>query len=174
MFAKNITNKESIATDAPGKQNDVSEPVEAELAKTQRDDDSRPRSCSYVGPTLHIKGEVTVEESLSIDGKIEGTIKSKDKKLTVGKQGQVNAKIHASVVEARGRIDGDIHCKDIVHLYSTAIVTGTIQCERLIVDDGAAFEGRISTNKEQKAAPSKRKLKLADTDSADDLAKAAS
>lgn len=174
MFSKNIKNKESISIDAPDKHNDMSEPFAAEAGKAQRDEESRPRSCSYVGPTLHIKGEVTVEESLSIDGKIEGTITSKDKILTVGKQGQVNAEIHASVVEARGEIEGDIYCKDIVHLYSTAVVTGTIQCERLIVDDGAAFEGRISTTKEQKAAPSKRKLKLADTDSVDNLAKVAS
>ena len=86
----------------------------------------------------------------------------------------MNAEIHASVVEARGRIEGDIHCKDIVHLYSTAVVHGTIHCERLVVDDGAAFEGRISTMQEQKVGASKRKLKLADTGSGKELDKSAS
>lgn len=161
MFTKNEKNGESIDADSQNQKNSADKATEASRTDNSPEDDQRPRSCSYVGPTFHIKGEVTVEESLNIEGKIEGTINSKDKTLTVGKKGHVKAEIHSSVVEARGKIEGEIHSKDVVHLYSTAVVQGTIHCARLIVDDGATFEGQIGMAKDEKPGSKRAKLTLA-------------
>ncbi len=101
-----------------------------------------------------------MDESLNIDGKVEGTIKSNDKQLAVGKDGHVTAEVQATTIEARGTIEGDVHSKDVVHLYPTAIIRGAIRCERLIVDDGAKFDGHLSMTGESKS-PKKGKLTLA-------------
>lgn len=122
-----------------------------------------PRSVSYVGPTVFFKGEISANEGLIIEGEIEGTIRHDNKNLTVGKQGRVRAAIHAKTIEVRGRIDGEIYGEEIVHLYSTAVVTGTIHCKRIIMDDGAEFNGKIDMSGEV-AKPRKTKLKIAEND----------
>lgn len=130
-----------------------------------------PRSVSYVGPTVFFKGEISANEGLIIEGEIEGTIKHDNKNLTVGKQGRVRAEIHAKVIDVRGRVDGEIYGEEVVHLYSTAVVTGTIHCTRIIMDDGAEFNGAIDMSG-QAAKPRKTKLKIAEND--EKIAKVAS
>lgn len=163
MFSKTNNN------DRSGEQVAQAERVEPVRTDLQREED-RTRSCSYVGPNLFIKGEITADESLSIEGHIEGTIKSTGKKrVTVGKRGRVHADIEASIVEVRGKVAGDIRCDDVVHLYATGTVSGSIDCERLVVDDGAVFSGQINMRREGAKEQPKGKLVLASTNEDDDV-----
>ena len=104
----------------------------------------RTRSASVIGPTLRIKGELSANEDLIIEGEIEGKIAHQDKNLTVGKTGRVKADIHAKVVEILGFVDGDIRGDDIVKLAKSAEVSGNINCARIAMEDGARFSGMIA------------------------------
>lgn len=108
----------------------------------------RKRSASVLGPTLKIKGELSANEDLIIEGEIEGRIAHQDKNLTVGKSGRVKADIHAQIVEVMGQVDGDIRGDDIVRLAKTAVVNGNIRCARIVMEDGAVFTGTIEMDKE--------------------------
>jgi len=110
----------------------------------------RTRSASVIGPTLKIKGELSANEDLIIEGEIEGVIAHQDKNLTVGKTGVVRADIHAQIVEILGRVEGDIRGDDIVKLAKTAEVSGNISCARISMEDGARFSGRITMEKPAK------------------------
>jgi len=125
--------------------------------------DFATRSVSYVGPTVFFKGEITAYEGLIIEGEIEGTIRHNGKNLTVGKQGRVHAEIYAKVIDVRGRVDGEIFGEEIVHLFSTAVVTGTINCTRIIMDDGAEFNGTLNMQGDSLRS-TKTTLKLADSE----------
>jgi cytoskeletal protein CcmA (bactofilin family) len=160
MFTKNEKSTESSEKDEKTNSRTNKEPRKEQSSASPNEQATGPRSCSYVGPKMHIKGDVVVDESLNIDGKVEGTIKSNDKQLAVGKDGHVTAEVQATTIEARGTIDGDVLSKDVVHLYSTAVVRGTIRCERLIVDDGAKFDGQLTMTGEAEATR-KGKLTLA-------------
>ena len=160
MFSKNDKGKESSEKEEHTEAQTTEETSKERSSGSSSEKVVGPRSCSYVGPKMHIKGEVIVDESLNIDGKVEGTIKSNDKQLAVGKDGHVAAEVEATTIEARGTIEGDVRSKDVVHLYSTAVVRGTIHCERLIVDDGAKFDGHLCMTGETKASK-KGKLTLA-------------
>ena len=107
----------------------------------------RTRNVSVIGPTLRIKGELSANEDLIIEGEIEGIIAHQDKNLTVGKSGTVRADIHAKQVEILGRVDGDIRGDDLVKLAKTADVQGNIQCARISMEDGALFTGTITMEK---------------------------
>lgn len=107
----------------------------------------RTRNVSVIGPTLKIKGELSANEDLVIEGEIEGIIAHQDKNLMVGKSGCVRADIHAKQVEIHGRVDGDIRGDDIVRLAKTAEVHGNIQCGRISMEDGAQFTGSITMEK---------------------------
>ena len=125
--------------------------------------DGAPRSVSWVGPTVYFKGEISANESLIIEGEIEGTIRHNSRNLTIGKQGRVHAEIFAKIIDVRGHVDGDIYGEELVHLYSTAAVTGTIHCTRIIMDDGAALNGTVNMTGEM-AKPAKAKLALAENE----------
>ena len=102
------------------------------------------RSVSYIGPGLRFIGEIVAEEGLVIEGIVEGTITSTDKSCSVGKQGTVRGMIIGSVVELRGTVDGDVYSNELVRLYPSAEVTGTIHCSRLVLDEGAEFNGSVN------------------------------
>lgn len=104
------------------------------------------RSVSYVGPGMHFTGEITADEGLVIEGEVEGKITSSDKNLTVGKKGQVKGDIIGNVIEVRGSIEGEIFSHELVHLYSSAVIEGTISCKRLVMDEGAQFNGSVDMN----------------------------
>ncbi len=103
----------------------------------------RSRNVSVIGPTLVFKGELSADEDLVIEGTIEGTIAHHKKNLTIGKQGRVTADIHATSVIIEGELNGDIHSDGLVSLAKGAAVDGNIYCTRLVMEDGARFNGKI-------------------------------
>lgn len=112
----------------------------------------RPKNVSVIGPTLVFKGDLAADEDLVIEGKVEGTIAHHKKHLTVGKQGRVKADIDASSVIIEGQVVGDIHGKEIVSLAKGADVTGNIFCSRIIIEDGAIFNGKIDMGERPKVS----------------------
>ena len=103
----------------------------------------RSKNIAVIGSTLVIKGELSADQDLIIDGQIEGTITHHKKNLTVGETGRVKADIHASSVIVLGQLIGDIHSEGMVSLAKGCDVKGDIFCTRLFVEDGARFKGNI-------------------------------
>ena len=115
----------------------------------------RSKNVSVIGPTLIFRGELSADEDLVIEGTIEGTIAHHQKNLTIGKQGRVTADIHASSVIVEGVLNGDIHGDGLVSIANGAKVTGNVYCDRLVLQDGACFNGRVemSPRKSLSVAP---------------------
>ena len=109
----------------------------------------RFQNVSIIGPTLVIKGELSADEDLVIEGHIEGTIAHHKKHLTVGEQGRVKGDIHAHSVIILGQLLGDIHSEGMVSLAKGADVNGNITCARIAVEDGARWKGRIDMHQEK-------------------------
>ena len=125
------------------------------LASPPRIDEALPiqsDKVSVIGPTLVFKGELAADEDLVIEGQVEGTIAHHKKNLTVGEQGRVKADIDASSVIVKGRVVGDIHGDEMVSLAGGADVTGNIFCRRVVIEDGARFNGKIDMKERPKVA----------------------
>lgn len=120
----------------------------------------RSKNVSVIGPTLIIKGELSADEDLVIEGQIEGTIAHHKKNLTVGKEGRVKADIHASSVLVEGQLVGDIHSEGVVSLAKSASVRGDIHCGRIVMEDGARFSGRIEMGEPRKASVAAEPAKI--------------
>lgn len=101
------------------------------------------RGVAMIGKTISIKGDITGEESLVIEGKVDGTISLKNNDLTVGQSGVVNANITASVVRIDGEVKGDIVGIEKVVISKTGKVRGNIVGPRVTLEDGAKFKGSI-------------------------------
>ncbi|RLA49249.1 MAG: polymer-forming cytoskeletal protein [Gammaproteobacteria bacterium] len=101
------------------------------------------RSVAMIGPSIKIKGEVTGDEDLVIQGKVEGTIELSDHEVSVGQSGQVFADIKAKVIKIDGEVTGDIAGNEKVVISKSGNVRGNIVAPRVTLEDGAIFKGSI-------------------------------
>ena len=98
---------------------------------------------TFIGNDVLIKGEITVEKGLRVDGKIEGAVTTKGK-VHVGMSGQLNAEINAGSVLVEGKVKGNIMASERVTLEATSNVCGDLTATRLIVTEGATFVGKVN------------------------------
>lgn len=96
-----------------------------------------------IGPSITIKGEVTGEEDLLIQGKVQGTISLNGNTVSVGESGDVSADIKAMVIKIDGKVTGDITAKEKVVISKSGNVHGNIVAPRVTLEDGAIFKGSI-------------------------------
>jgi cytoskeletal protein CcmA (bactofilin family) len=101
------------------------------------------RSVAMIGPSIIIKGEVTGEEDLLIQGKVEGTINLNGNAVSIGESGQVSANIQAMVIKIDGKVTGDITANEKVVISKSGNVHGNIVAPRVTLEDGAIFKGSI-------------------------------
>jgi len=119
-----------------------------------------PIEQATIGRTLVIKGEVSGSESLYIDGRIEGTLSFKDHRVTVGRNGVVQANIAAREVVIMGKVTGNVECSDRVDIRSEGTLTGDVVSARISVEDGAMLRGSVQlTPAEQKREKSQESPK---------------
>jgi len=103
----------------------------------------RPASLATIGPSIFIKGDLSGEEDLMIQGHVEGTINLKQNNLTIGQEGRVNANIHAHTITVEGNLKGDVFGEDKVIIKKTGNVNGNVTAPRVSLEDGAKFKGSM-------------------------------
>jgi len=96
-----------------------------------------------IGPSITIQGEVTGDEDLVIQGRIEGSVKLEKNHVTIGVDGRLKADIFGKSVVVEGSVEGDVKGTDHVVLRQTARVEGNISAPRVTLEDGASFRGGI-------------------------------
>ena len=103
----------------------------------------RSGSPATIGQSVQIEGELTGQEDLIIDGKIEGKIVLDGHHLTVGPNGCIHAEVHAKSVQVNGEVSGNIVADDKVEISSSGSVHGDITAPRVALADGSSFKGSI-------------------------------
>lgn len=87
-----------------------------------------------------IEGDFKTSENVRIDGTIKGNI-SCDKKLVLGKDAQIEGKLQAKEAVIMGQIQGNVIIGGLLKLESSANVHGDITAQKIIVDEGAKYDG---------------------------------
>lgn len=130
---------------------------------------SRSRTPATIGPSIQISGDVTGNEDVIIEGRVEGTISLNENVLTVGKEGQINATVNARAVFVEGKVEGDLKGDEQVVVQRSGNVRGNIVAPRVTLEDGCKFKGSIDMDVEPSTASrgsSGRSEKIADIKSA--------
>lgn len=105
----------------------------------------------HIGQSVYIKGELSGNEDLTIEGKVDGKITLKDHHLTIGANGRIMAEIHAKTVLVVGEVVGNVVADDKVEVASNGSMKGDIVAPRVVLADGARFKGTVDM--ERKGAP---------------------
>ncbi len=97
-----------------------------------------------------IRGKISSNDHLVIDGQIEGSITVKNT-VTVGKNGQVQADVTATTLNVHGKIIGDVVATDRVAIEPTGSIEGNIHSPKLMINEGAHFRGNIDMTQKSAA-----------------------
>lgn len=95
---------------------------------------------TYIGFDSHIKGDIESENSVSIDGKIDGDVTCKGE-VIIGKNSVIIGNVKAYNVTASGHVKGNINADDFIKLTTSCTVEGDICARSFIADEGAVFNG---------------------------------
>lgn len=104
---------------------------------------SKRKEAATIGPSISIKGDLTGEEDLIVEGRVEGTIDLKQNNLTVGREGRVNASVRANTISVDGEVEGDLSGDEQVIVRRSGNVQGNINAPRVTLEDGCKFRGSI-------------------------------
>ena len=105
-----------------------------------------------IGKSISIKGDLTGNEDLVIEGKVEGKVELPNNQLTVGANGIVKAEVSAKSVVVIGRVAGNVKGSERIEIQATGIVEGDVAAPRLVVAEGAVVNGSIQMGKQTGAA----------------------
>jgi cytoskeletal protein CcmA (bactofilin family) len=109
---------------------------------------SNPRQ-TLLGSSVVLKGELSADEDLTIEGQFDGSINLKDNCLTIGQHGQVKADINARQVVISGKLSGKVNARDKVEIHKTGNVVGDLITMGVAIEEGAYFKGSIEILREE-------------------------
>jgi cytoskeletal protein CcmA (bactofilin family) len=124
-----------------------SEPASDPSAFSARPGTPGARSLACIGASLEIKGRISAEEDLQIDGKVEGPVSVRGHRLTIGRSGQLNSEVSSRELVVFGKVTGNVNALDRVEIKKDGAVIGDIQTARISIEDGAIFKGRIEIDR---------------------------
>jgi len=101
-----------------------------------------------IGKSFVIKGQVSCDGDLYIDGQVEGSVDPKGNRLTIGPDGRLKANVTARVVVVLGRLEGNIQATERVDLKQSAVVVGDIVTQSITIESGAHIKGSIEVHGE--------------------------
>ena len=112
--------------------------------------ENETNSINIINSKTKIKGDISSEGDLRIDGIIEVTLVIIGK-LVLSPTGKIIGNITCNNGDISGRIEGNINTKELLTLKANANILGDIQIGQLSIEPGAVFTGRCSMNNQSKS-----------------------
>ncbi len=102
-------------------------------------------AAAHFGPSIHIKGEVTAHEPLTIAGRLEGTVTVAGHALTILPGASVNATVAADTIVIGGTVNGRLEASRRIVVRETGMIEGDLVAPAVSFADGATVRGRVET-----------------------------
>ncbi len=122
---------------------------------------SRGGDRATIGRSIRIRGEVSGDEDLLVQGRVEGTIELGAHAVTVGPEGHVKADVKARIITVEGRVEGNLKAEEQLVLRSSARVEGDLSAPRVVLEDGARFRGGIDMGDPAERGEARERTKTA-------------
>lgn len=129
----------------------VSEPALSNTS-TSKASASKAGGHATIGSTISITGDLTGEEDLLIEGKLEGKIECHRHSITVGKNGRIKGDIFGRIITVEGTVEGNLFGDEQLRIRQSGTVRGNIVAPRVALEDGANFKGSIDMSPKEKSS----------------------
>jgi len=97
-------------------------------------------SSNIIGKGTMVEGSLETYGNIRVEGQVIGNIKTKSK-VALGQSSRVEGNILAQNAEVAGEVSGTVEVTELLLLKSTAVISGDIITNKLIVESGATFNG---------------------------------
>jgi cytoskeletal protein CcmA (bactofilin family) len=111
-------------------------------------------SVSTIGSGLKIRGDISGDCHLVIEGETHGKIHLANGRVTVAPSGRVTADIDAPEIAIGGSVQGNLRARDNVRMGAASHVQGSVLTPRIRIEDGARFRGKVEMTRPGHAAES--------------------
>ena len=101
-----------------------------------------PQNSCTIGPGVSVNGRVSGSDEVIVFGTVEGNV-ALENTLTVEEGGRVVADIDVDSVVVRGEVNGEVVARQTVELVDGCLVTGNLRAPRIIIEEGARFQGNV-------------------------------
>jgi len=106
---------------------------------------------AVIGAATTVRGEISGEEDLLVEGKVEGKIVLTQNAVTVGAKGRVAAEVRARAILVDGEVEGNLAAEEQIVIRRSGRVRGDAVSPRVTIEDGARFKGSIDMEPKQSA-----------------------
>jgi cytoskeletal protein CcmA (bactofilin family) len=98
---------------------------------------------TVIGQSVVVRGELSGNEDLYMDGDLEGTITLTDSRLTIGPNARILADIKVRDLVVFGVLNGNVYASGRIDLRQSAVVNGDVFASRLSIEESAVIKGRV-------------------------------
>ncbi len=102
---------------------------------------------TLVGPEAYFQGAMTVRGSIHVEGRVEGDI-LEAQTVVIGPTGRVRGNVCAEIVVIGGQVTGDVVAASGLEIKATGRVSGNLRTPKLLIEEGASFDGACSMSAE--------------------------
>ncbi len=114
------------------------------------------RGPTVIGPQAIVVGEISGDEDLLVEGRVEGKIRT-DRKVTIGGTGDIKGDVLARSVVVAGKVEGQIMCQERAELLASAEVKGSVQAPKVVIAEGAKLQGSVAMSVPSVSTPAASK-----------------
>ena len=107
---------------------------------------------TILGPDASFEGHLKSGASMRLDGKAKGEIESSET-VTIGLDGAVEGDVTARDIIVGGKIQGTLSASGKIVLESTSVLNGDLKTARLVIEEGAVFNGSSDMGGSQRIQP---------------------
>jgi len=104
--------------------------------------ESGAHGCSVLAAGLTVVGDIETEGTVRIDGRLEGSVRRAGS-IIIGTDAVVQGNVSAREVVVGGSVQGNINAVDRVELQPTSVVTGDVEANAVLIQEGATLRGRM-------------------------------
>ena len=108
------------------------------MAKTNIETENN--AINLIGNGTHIKGDITSNSDIRIDGSLAGNLSTKGK-VVIGTSGQVKGEVICKNADIEGKVEGKVSVNELLTLKATSLIQGDIITKKLAIEPGAKFTG---------------------------------
>src|SRR3954463_5417874 len=103
---------------------------------------------TVLGPDARFKGELSFEKGMRLMGRFEGKVNTPGR-VHIAKEAKMQADVDAGGIIVEGEVQGNLSASDRIELKQSARYEGDLRATKLVVDEGAVFNGHVSVGPEQ-------------------------